>query len=60
MKTRIFTSSSRDHEIHNGEVELLEALTEKSADIEDVGPMFKCKSEHGEFDAFEDELSFVE
>lgn len=55
MKT--FTSTTDSLAIHNGPVEIIRPLTEQEADIDDVGPMFKCRSPQGEFDAFEDELT---
>lgn len=58
-KKYIFNTTETDLKKYNGtEVEIIRPLTEKEADIEEVGNMYKVKFYDGyERDAFEDELS---
>lgn len=58
MNTKIFTSTIQRLSIYNGPITVLRPLTKDEADIDEVGPMYRCKAEDGtEFDAFEDELA---
>ena len=56
---KIFNTTQSDLIQYNGtEVEVIRPLTEKEADISEVGNMYKVKFANGrESDAFEDELS---
>lgn len=55
-----FKSSSDDHAQFNGVVHVLRPLTYEEADLDDVGPMFRCKTKDGvEFTAFGDELEEI-
>lgn len=58
-KKYIFNTTDTELKKYNGtEVEIIRPLTEKEADIEDVGNMYKVKFNDGyERDTFEDELS---
>lgn len=52
-----FTASCVSMEEYNGEVEIVRSLTPNEADLDETGPMFKCRAKDGRlFDAFEDEL----
>ena len=54
-----FNTEDTELKEHNGtKVKVIRALTEKEANIEEVGRMYKCKFENGEiYDVFEDELT---
>ena len=60
MKYAIFDTHGGDSKVNSriGErVEVIRSLTEKEADLLDVGPMYRIKFQDGtETDAFEDEL----
>lgn len=58
-KKYLFNTTDTELKKYNGtDVEIIRPLTEKEADIEDVGNMYKVKFYDGyERDTFEDELS---
>ena len=58
INQKTFKSTDAEHAQYNGLITIVRPLTKKEADIDDVGPMFRCRTSSGqEFDAFEDELS---
>ena len=62
--SKIFNTHGADSQLNfrSGQVvEVLRPLTEKEADLPDVGPMFRVRFQDGfECDAFEDELEDCE
>lgn len=58
MEIKQFKSTSDDLSKFNGPVTILRPLTSSEADLDEVGPMFRCMAKDGRtFDAFNDELS---
>lgn len=56
---KVFNTIDTTYRKYNGEyVTVLRPLTEEEADIEEVGPMYRIRTQDGTtLDAFEDELS---
>ena len=52
---KIFKSTVKDHEKHNGEVEIIRKLTQDENEC--VENMYECLSSIGKFHAFENELT---
>lgn len=55
---KIFTSTAESYAKFNGRVHVIRPLTNTEADLDETGPMFRCRTEDGRhFDAFGDELT---